>query len=246
MAGGWTTLVTSAAFAAWLGLGHGGLFPAEPHKPVPSSLDQQLLRDLEDELMDDLKKPDAGDSQAKEEKPEDPLDRRLLEDLRDSPDEGRENPLELIGHKMRRAQTLIHRQQTSEPTQQLQREIVADIDKLLDQARRQIKRSSSSSSRQQVAQRDRPSQPQGQSQDNQPGDQQSNQPARDSQAGMQEAAAAKPQPLSQRQLVQQLWGHLPQRERQQVINSTIEKFIPKYELLTEEYFKRLMEKSHGR
>lgn len=42
-------------------------------------------------------------------------------------------------------------------------------------------------------------------------------------------------------MLRELWGHLPEHERQQVINSTIEKFVPKYESLIKEYFKRLSE-----
>lgn len=44
-----------------------------------------------------------------------------------------------------------------------------------------------------------------------------------------------------RNLIQELWGHLPERDRQQVIQPTVETFLPKYELLITEYFKRLAE-----
>jgi hypothetical protein len=43
-------------------------------------------------------------------------------------------------------------------------------------------------------------------------------------------------------MLKDIWGELPPRLRQQMMQSSIEKFIPKYELLIEEYFKALAEK----
>jgi len=38
-----------------------------------------------------------------------------------------------------------------------------------------------------------------------------------------------------------VWGQLPAKAREQMMQSPPEKFLPKYELLTEKYFKRLAE-----
>ena len=37
------------------------------------------------------------------------------------------------------------------------------------------------------------------------------------------------------------WGHLPPRDREQMLQNTPDKFLPKYELLIEQYYKRLAE-----
>jgi hypothetical protein len=43
------------------------------------------------------------------------------------------------------------------------------------------------------------------------------------------------------ELVKHLWGHLPQRSREQVLQSFSDEFLPKYELEIEQYYRRLSE-----
>jgi hypothetical protein len=43
------------------------------------------------------------------------------------------------------------------------------------------------------------------------------------------------------ELVKQLWGHLPERSREQVLQSFSDEFLPKYELEIEQYYRRLSE-----
>ena len=38
-----------------------------------------------------------------------------------------------------------------------------------------------------------------------------------------------------------LWGHLPEREREQMMQSFSDEFLPKYELEIEQYYQRLSE-----
>ena len=40
-------------------------------------------------------------------------------------------------------------------------------------------------------------------------------------------------------LLKDLWGQLPLRDREQMLQSSPEQFLPKYELLIEKYYKRL-------
>jgi hypothetical protein len=44
-----------------------------------------------------------------------------------------------------------------------------------------------------------------------------------------------------RDMIEEIWGHLPGRAREQMQNAQVEGFLPEYELLIEEYFKRLAE-----
>ena len=43
-----------------------------------------------------------------------------------------------------------------------------------------------------------------------------------------------------------VWGQLPAREREQMLQSPPEQFLPKYELLLEKYYKRLAEEQKRR
>jgi hypothetical protein len=46
-------------------------------------------------------------------------------------------------------------------------------------------------------------------------------------------------------LVKDLWGHLPERSREQMLQSFSTEFLPKYELEIEEYYRRLSEKGEA-
>jgi hypothetical protein len=48
------------------------------------------------------------------------------------------------------------------------------------------------------------------------------------------------------ELVKQLWGHLPQRSREQVLQSFSDEFLPKYEQEIEQYYRRLSEETRER
>ena len=48
-----------------------------------------------------------------------------------------------------------------------------------------------------------------------------------------------------RAVIKRLWGELPERDRGKMLLSPGEEFPPKYELLIEEYFRRLSEEKRG-
>ena len=43
------------------------------------------------------------------------------------------------------------------------------------------------------------------------------------------------------EMVKALWGHLPERSREQMLQSFSDEFLPKYELEIEQYYRRLSE-----
>jgi hypothetical protein len=43
------------------------------------------------------------------------------------------------------------------------------------------------------------------------------------------------------EVLKELWGHLPERERQQMLQSFSDEFLPKYELEIEQYYRKLSE-----
>lgn len=225
-----------------------------------SGLDDELLRDLESNLgEDDLPatkkrgmRPMGGSLKRKVEKPADKksddltddeaLDSELMRGLEQGLPEDENSPLSRIGRAMRDVEGLVAQAKAGRPTQELQDKIVADLERLLEAARKRQQQSnpssgSQSSSRQSAS---RPSRPGGSAGGA------SDKPAQDSSAAMKDRATARPDPAEMQDLLRDLWGHLPEHERQMVINSTVEQFLPKYELLIEAYFRRLAEQAADR
>jgi len=209
----------------------------------PRSLDDELLEDLGADPLDEFDRElfTPGEGQGRAGRPRD-------EDL---PGAGQrndadvtiehDNPLVEISRRMREAQRLIGRNDSGSTTQALQEQVLADLDELIKQARKACKKCSPG---------DKPPQgvsarkPIGQSQPKQPGDGQkpSDKPATNSSARPKaNGQAAKVDVEAVREVIKKLWGELPQNEREQMLQLPIEEFLPKYELLIEEYFRRLSE-----
>ncbi len=150
------------------------------------------------------------------------------------------NPLYRAGLRMRAVEQRLGARQMGEATARLQAEVVADLDTLLEQARRRSPPSSTSSGkpkpgsqRQQVDQPlSGPAQPSAQP-GGTPGD------ARDSTAGVRNQAPETPEVAPVEDLMKVLWGHLPERVREQMLQGPGEQFLPKYQTLLEEYFRNL-------
>lgn len=152
-----------------------------------------------------------------------------------------ENPLLEVARQMRVAEELIAGNDSGPRAQELQERIVADLDRLLEQARRRAKRIKPSSAQsQQIAARppiDGPRPQQGNG-----GKKPTDKPAVTSSQQSGNGKTRKPDMKQMRKLMEQLWKvELPQREREQMMPLLREEFLPKYERLIEEYFRRLSE-----
>lgn len=222
----------------------------EPAQPA-NSVDQELLNDLDNELLDgagDLKKPPAK-------RPEDsppaeadlPLDQPEGEDIGiPSPEE---DPLGYIGEEMRRVERMMIKREQQAHAEQVQRQIVENLAKLIEQAeQRKNKQSAGAKSKQQSqqqSQRQQVQQPK-QSQSGKPGEQQSNQPASDSTDRMGKNQTVAADPALIKGLLKDAWGHLPDRQREQMLQNSPERFLPQYELMIERYYRRLAEEQRGK
>jgi hypothetical protein len=262
-----------------------------------SSLDQQLLEDLDNELLDGvgkkmpLPKPakdadktvspksDAaedslsgeaarkpadgkpvdnkpGDSKPQDNKPRDnkPRDSGALDDESMGEDigQGPEDPLTRIGREMRRVEQLIAQQEAAlreaeaDKTGQLQQQIIKELADLIDELEKQRQQQQSSSSmrkqkkvREEGASRDqvKQQQPGG----SKPGSKRSSQPATDSSAELRNQNAQRPDVNDMKGLMKDLWGQLPAHARDQMLQTSPEQFLPRYELQLEKYYKRLAE-----
>jgi len=157
-----------------------------------------------------------------------------------------DNPMLQIARQMREAQQRIGKADSGAGTQQLQRQIVDDLDRLIQQARKkacQCKpgacQSQPSTRTQTGPQQPKPGSPPGKSPNNKPATTSSPRPPGKKTTQKPDAAA------ETRAAMERLWYLLPQHAREQMLQSPGEEFTPKYELQIEEYFRRLSEEKRG-
>ena len=207
--------------------------------PVSESLGAGLLEDLGPDLLavpaGDQSDPAIPDSVPAKQLP--PVDEG--EDVGQA-----SSPLHRVRDGMCRAQELLAARDTTGPAVPVQVQVIADLDALISQLKKQSRSSRQSGQREQIASRrsqqraPRPDRPDG---------------AKKSPAGEGEAAA--PDSTTRvdggqaelidtpdwQQLLKDLWGHLPERVREQLIQAPTDEFLPKYKLEIEKYFRRLAE-----
>jgi hypothetical protein len=219
--------------------------PAEP----PSSLDDQLLEDLDNELLKGAGqrpgKPAQAAPQPEGDTPQDDEPDRAADPGatgEDIGEPGEEDPLSRIGRRMRAAEGLIAARRPVRQTVELQQQIVTELAKLIEQLEKQSRNSQSQGSKgrkggQQITARQPVKQPQAGS--GPEGTKPTNKPARDSSQRRDPMEVQRPDMAQMKDLMKDLWGQLPERAREQMLQSPPEQFLPKYELLIEKYYKRL-------
>lgn len=204
--------------------------PAKSASPVRrSELDEELLRQL------------GGD--------EEPLKKKQQQGpARGGPDrseeKGSDNPLTRLSRQIREAEQRLRKADSGEQTQEMQRKIVEDLDKLIAQIERQQQQKSQSQS-----QSKKPNAPQqGKQQQvkqpkpgNQPG-QESDKPAADSGDQLTDKKNEKPTTGKLQDMLEKVWGELPERQRQDVMQASFDDFPAKYQYVIEEYFKTLLKR----
>jgi hypothetical protein len=154
--------------------------------------------------------------------------------------------LERVRADMQRAQSMIAAKNAGAGAPNLkqagdvQQQVVTQLDKLIAELSKQCKNCNGSSSSSQ-------SQKPGQSSKKKPGGKPATMPGRGQTAARDSTDRLGPanrRPLDQgdvERMVKDLWGHLPERSREQMIQSFSEEFLPEYELEIEEYYRRLSE-----
>jgi hypothetical protein len=173
------------------------------------------------------------------------IDQQLLEGLNvppkstippsPSPPGNPSTPVELLGQvmeQMRAAERRLANRDTSATTQATQRQIVEGIERLLDQGRESA--AGTPSARSSTAERNAP----GQAGEGDPEPGNANSGPALARRGPGEGAPARP---GINHWLDQMWGHLPERVRNQMQAPRSEHFLPKYERTIEEYYLRLAE-----
>jgi hypothetical protein len=214
------------------------------------SLRADPLDDFDRELFGpDENKPKPSDRRSgqpgESDEEGDDLEGRLPRELGPAGVSEEASPLLEIARQMRHVEGLIGKAESGPKTQNLEDEIVTRLEELLKQARSRSQGGSPSPRKQKTAPRQPVKQPQRKPTPG-PGKPDAKS-APDSKATPGRAEARKPD-LSAWQAVQaRLWGELPQKAREQMLQQLpVEEFLPKYEVLIEEYFKRLAEEPEAR
>ncbi len=215
----------------------------------PPSLDDALFGDLktdavETEVERELFGPDSKTPPKPESPAREPLSTRridawndlLEQELGQAAVDEAQNPLLGIARSMRLAEGLIDENESGEKTQKIQAEIIADIDTLLKRAQKKCQSCASQS--QSVAQREPTEQPK----PSKPKEGNSSpKPATTSNVKPGKTDGQTPDMAEMIAVIKQVWGELPEKERQQMLQSSIEEFLPKYADMIEQYYKRLAE-----
>ncbi len=218
-----------------------------------SALDDELLKDLgPDPLAEEMPGKRPSSKTAPKEKPHsgepDALDQELLKGLGDGEGVGEQSgddPLSRLSRQMRDVESQLARKQADTDTLDRQGKLLQEIEKLLHQAKQQKQSSGQSSASgpngqgaQQATKRRESQQPErreGLSSDT------ADAPARQSTKGVREQQAEKPDMANMRDLLKGVWGQLPERQREQMLQSYEEQFLPKYEQMIADYFRSLAE-----
>jgi hypothetical protein len=225
----------------------------KPERREKSSLDDELLKDLGPDSADLSETTDGKAEETrqpalklKNDSAGDALDQELLKGLGDGEDlgePGEDNPLAQLNSEMREVESLIARHRAGDQTQQRQAQIVRKLEELIKEAQKQRQGGNSSSSGgtngkggQQTSNRRDVTQPgKGPAQSQQPADA----PARESTKQPREDQVRKPDMADMRDVLKGVWGQLPERQREQMLQSYEEQFLPKYEQMIADYFRSL-------
>ncbi len=246
------TLIGCAILGIACCLGLGAAARADSEKS--QSVDDQLLESLGADPIDDVDRelfaPDEEPSQPSEAPGASGTDRpprgdveawkeQLLRELGAAGVSEDENPLLDVARQMRRAEGLIAETESGRQTQDVQRQIVARLDELIQQARSCSKQCSPSQSKSKVAPRRQVRQPK--SKPKPKSGKPSQKPSTDPRAKPGDSGSPGLTPEQVQDLVKAVWGELPETQREQMLEWAGDEFLPKYEVLIELYFRRLAE-----
>lgn len=230
--------------------------PAPPAEKPPASapaadLDDALLKDLDNELLEgagELRRPAPKMAEDKPGKNGAADDSAVTEGEDVGMPSEDQDPLLYISEQMRSAEKWMTERNRRTAAQQVQERVVEDLTRLIKQAeeQQQAQQQGGKSAKQQQQGSKRQSAQQSQPTSAGNPDKDSNQAAQDSSNRMGKAQQVRPDADQVRRLMKDTWGHLPERDREQVLQHSPEQFLPQYELMIERYYKRLAEEHRSR
>ena len=194
-----------------------------------------LGQSLDDELFEDLKDPVP--TQKKEDVSERQFNQQLQREL-GGEDVGsrRNNPLSRTADAMRQVSERLAVKDTAAETRELQKTIIGNLDRLIDQLKNQKKKQSKggggdSSPKSNPGKQPNPTKPQPSQNPGKNQGGESKQSKKDAGTQLGSPAERSSGVASRDRLMQESWGSLPANVRQQMQSARPEKFLPKYCLL---------------
>ncbi len=164
------------------------------------------------------------------------------------------NPLEDAVSGMRSAQERIQGQDVGEKTREIQEDVVANLQKLIDLAKKNQNKPPSpmSNAPQPMNDQEQPKpmeepmpqgaeEPKNNTETQQQTTTKERENAQDSTEEERQAQNAKANLSARREMLNGVWGHLPPSVRQKLLNASSDKYLPKYEDLARRYFEALAE-----
>jgi hypothetical protein len=214
------------------------------------SLDGELLKNLKDQSKKDIEREVYGPGekngklQTRAGQGGADLNEQLQWELGAAAEKENDNPLLNIAQTMLQVRQRMAQSDAGPATLNLQKQIVADLDLLINQAKKSAGQCSSSSSNpRQSAQNPSGSRPKPGAK---AGQKTGNKPAAASSPRSPDGQSHKPDMKEMRAMMNNLWGELPPHVREQILQPPAEEFIPKYQNLIEDYFRDLSnEKKSG-
>ncbi len=147
-----------------------------------------------------------------------------------------QNPLLEIARQMREVEGRIARNDSGTTTRKVQQQIIADLDALIADARKRARRGKPGDGQVTPQRSVDPSSQQGDNGGRTPTDK----PATASTPRTDNGEPREPDVKMMRRVMEKLWEvDLHQHARQQMMETQPEEFLPKYEMMIEEYFRRL-------
>lgn len=161
-----------------------------------------------------------------------------------------QSPLAAISSDMRQAERLIAQRNLAGETARIQEQVVGALDALINQVQQQNQSSSQSQSQsqqqqQQASQRSTPQPSAGQQSAGRRAPNAAN-AARTSSDRLESGTVDEAAGHGSQELLKDVWGQLPERVRQQLLQSSTDEFLPQYRDDIERYFRRLAEEESER
>ena len=218
------------------------LAPAAAQAQAGRSLDEELLNNLRAQSKSDVEREVLGKGEKKASQPaalgdeRDRLNRRLQQELGAAAEKESDNPLVNIAQNMAQVKERIAQADVGATTLNMQKQVVADLDLLINQACKSCGQcSGSSSAKQSACNSPSSSAKPGAKAGQKPG----NRPAAKGAPRSGGGDAEQADKAEMRAMMNNLWGELPANARQQMQQTPVDDFIPKYRDLIEDYFRDL-------
>lgn len=189
----------------------------------------------------------TADQPPQPKRPLNPIDSELLKTLeeRSAPSEAAGSPLERVDQRMRDVQGRLAKFDSGDETQTIQREIVGDLESLIEQIKKggncptcgaaqcnkHGKQKRSTANQQSGQQASKPNQ--------------ANEP-KEGQVTAGPGTVSDDQKAAGTRLVRAVWGHLPEKLREEMQQASQDTGLPKYRPLIELYFRSIAEHSESR